>query len=461
MTEQTKKHEKLPLWFTPVWSTGTVAVSVNMVFISYITYYCTDMLGMSAVLIGTLLLISKLFDGVTDLIVGFIIDKTNTRWGKARPYEICIVFIWLLTVLLFSVPDAGKTVQAAYVFIMYTLSNAVCMTCLNGSGIVYLSRSVREEENRTKVLSGSGAIVMIFTMGISILMPQLMTSIGTTKAGWRVIAAMIAIPMAIIGMLRFIFIKEVVVDEEPQKIKNHSEDQKTSFKQMLLAIVRNKYIFLVAGALLIINIVNNMGAATTYYFKYIIGDIGLQSFVSLTTMLVPLALIIYPVIVKRIGNTNMFRLGSLLGVIGLLIRSVGGANMVTILIGTALFQIGFIPIGMMVGIYVLECMDYGEWKNGYRIEAPLNSVTSFATKLGSALASSLTGIIMGLAGYDGSLAVQSDLSIAAIIGTYNYLPLALYVIVFILSIFYDMDKKKPQIQADLEARRGKRSSSFS
>ena len=107
-----------------------------------LTYYCTDMLGMGATLVGTLLLASKIFDGVTDLFVGFIIDATHTKWGKARPYEIFIVFVWGLTVLLFSAPEMSTTGKAIFVFVLYTLINSVCATFLNGGDAVYLARRI-------------------------------------------------------------------------------------------------------------------------------------------------------------------------------------------------------------------------------------------------------------------------------------------------------------------------------
>lgn len=452
MSEETKKREKLPWWFAPAWSTRATSLGLNVVLIGYLTYYCTDMLGMSAGLVGTLLLLSKLCDGVSDLIVGFIIDKTHTRWGKARPYEISIIFVWLFTVLAFSVPDMGEMAQTVYVFIMYTLINAVFATCLNGSDAVYLARSVREEENRVKVLSINGIIMMVFIMLFSVLMPQMIVGIGTTKAGWQQMVIMLAIPLAIIGMLRFIFIKEVNVDEVYDQDK---ETQKISFKESLHAIAGNKYIFIVAAALLIVNILNNMGAATTYYFKYIVGDIGLQSLVSLAGLITPVILIFYPLFTKKLGNTKVLQGGALIGVIGLTVRSIGGTNLITIIIGSVCSSLAFVPIGMMVNVYLIECMDYGEWKNGTRIEGALASITSFASKVGSALASSLTGLIMGLAGYDGSLAVQSDSALASIVATYNYLPLVLYIVVFVLTLFYNMDKIKPQIQADLAAKRAK------
>lgn len=81
-----------------------------------ITYYCTNSLGLSPGIVGTLLLVSKLFDGFTDLIAGLIIDKTKTKYGKARPYELCILGVWICTVLLFSTPNFGRAGKIIWVF---------------------------------------------------------------------------------------------------------------------------------------------------------------------------------------------------------------------------------------------------------------------------------------------------------------------------------------------------------
>ena len=98
----TAENEVLPGYLKWAWTSRGLSLALNVILIMQLTYYCTDMLGMGATLVGTLLLASKIFDGVTDLFVGFIIDATHTKWGKARPYEIFIVFVWGLTVLLFS-----------------------------------------------------------------------------------------------------------------------------------------------------------------------------------------------------------------------------------------------------------------------------------------------------------------------------------------------------------------------
>ena len=109
------------------WNFRTMSAGIQAVLIGYIVFYCTDVLELNAALVATLLMASKIFDGVTDLFVGFIIDATHTKWGKARPYEIFIVFVWGLTVLLFSAPEMSTTGKAIFVFVLYT---PVCYTHL-------------------------------------------------------------------------------------------------------------------------------------------------------------------------------------------------------------------------------------------------------------------------------------------------------------------------------------------
>ena len=85
---KTNHSDKLPWYKTLAWSTRSVSLACNIMVVSYLTYYCTNVLVMPATIVGALLLVSKLFDGVTDIIAGFIVDNTHTRFGKARPYEI-------------------------------------------------------------------------------------------------------------------------------------------------------------------------------------------------------------------------------------------------------------------------------------------------------------------------------------------------------------------------------------
>ena len=254
----TAENEVLPKYFKWAWTSRGLSLAVNVLLIMQLTYYCTDMLGMAPTLIGGLLLASKLFDGVTDLVVGFIIDKTNTKWGKARPYEICIVFVWLFTILMFSTPNIGTIGQSVFIFIMYTLINSICATFLNGGDAVYLARSVRNEGNRVSVMSFNGGIIMLFSIVVSMMLPQLIGGIGAAKAGWTVIAAALGIPMAVIGMLRFIFVKEVGYTES---VKEGEKTETVPLKTGLGCIMKNKYIWILAGMTFVVQLSSNIGSA--------------------------------------------------------------------------------------------------------------------------------------------------------------------------------------------------------
>lgn len=441
-------RQKMPLWFGLTWSTRGISVAINVVILMQITYYCTDILGLNAAVIGTMFLVSKIIDAFTDLGFGFILDKTHTRFGKARPYEWFIVFEWLFTVFMFNAPKIGATAQYIWIFIMYVMINAVCATALGGIDSVYLARTFTTNKNQIAAMSINGFVVMIATVGFNIWFPGWLATSGTTQTGWAALMIPMGIAMAILGILRFIFCKEVVVDDV--KDPNNSSANKLSLKESLGLLGKNKYLFIVVGLMFLTFFVNNMSAATTYYFKYIVGDISLQGVVAITSLIVVPALAIFPALSNKFGTTKLLQACILIGIIGLGIRTIGGTNLATIIIGGCLMGIGTLPISLMINTYLIDCMDYGEWKTGTRIEGLVASIANFASKVGNGIALGAVGLVMGLAGYDGLAETQSTVANAAIVFLYNILPLILFVIMFILSLNYKVDKIRPQMDADLK-----------
>ncbi len=449
MNNQNQSNSKLPKWFPFAWSTHGFSMALNVIMVGYITFYCTDVLGLNALTIGVLLLSSKMVDAVTDIAVGFMIEKTHTRFGKARPYEFGLIFGWLFTVLLFTVPDMSKNAQYVYVFVLYVIVNAICVTCCEGANAVYLVRCAPDKKDQIKVSTINGSIVMLLAIAFNIALPSIIANVGTSKPAWTKMMLMFAVPLGIIGMFRFIFCKEIVTQESIEKEKA----QGLKVGEMAKLLFKNKYIWILFGIVLITNLINSLSTVTTYYFKYIIGDISLASLPAMSAALTPFILLLFPILSKKFGTTNILRGGAIMGIVGVLIRGLGGANLMTIIIGSAFFGIGIVPISMMIGIYAIETMEYGEWKTGTRIEGPLTSLISFATKAGPALASGLTGIFMGIAGYDGEAATQSATATNAIIALYNWIPLVFFAVVLILTLMWNLDKLAPQIKEELEAKR--------
>lgn len=448
-------REHMPLWFPLAWSSRGVANAINVILVGYVTYYCTDMLGLSAIIVGSMLVASKIIDAFTDLGIGYIIDRTHTKWGKARPYEFFIVFEWLITVLMFSVPNMSQTAQYIYVFIMYVLVNAVCVTALGGADAVYMARTFTTDGNRIMAMSVNGVVVMFCSIVFNIALPQLMNTLGAVKEGWTQIALLLGVPLAAIGMLRFILCKEVITDEvAPAEKAADTKAVKSgnSFGETIGAVSKNKFLLIVVGLMIITNVMNGMGTVTTYYFKYWMGDIGLMSIASLTSLVAPVSLIFFPLLAKKFGTSRILQACAVFGIIGMVIRTIGGPNLATIVLGGAFQGIALMPISLMINTYIIDCMDYGEWKTGVRVEGMVASIVNFSGKVGGAIASGIVGLVMGLAGYDGSLEVQSAGAMNAIVGLYNYLPLAMCILMLVLSLMYQVDKIRPQMEADLKTR---------
>ena len=120
ITIRNKKGKRSKLFYF-VWSAPLIGSACVLILLGYITYFSTDVLGLPSGLVGLLLLLSKIFDGVTDILAGYLIDRTNTRWGKARPYDITFAFYAIATLILFSIPNIGTVGTAILVFILYTM----------------------------------------------------------------------------------------------------------------------------------------------------------------------------------------------------------------------------------------------------------------------------------------------------------------------------------------------------
>lgn len=433
------------------WSTRGFSLGVNSLLLMQATYYATQSLGLSAGLVGTLFLVSKVFDGVTDLIAGFIIDKTHTKLGKARPYELFLIPTWILTVIFFSTPASlGTTGKIVWVFVLYVLIQAICVTFLSASETSFLARSTTDDSLRARALTVAGILAMLVPTFASIMLPQLIAKWGSQPGGWTKIILVYAVPLTIIGMFRFIFIKEIDTDES---VGAQKKDDIT-LKEGLKAIAQNKYLFLFVGATFFCAVFNNLNSGIgTYFFQYITGDIGKMSVISMLGLLTPFTLVIFPLAVRKGNAMNFVRFGLVLAIVGCAVKYFAGANMVLIFIGSLLMMIPGASMLQMIGsMFMIQCMDYGEWKTGVRVEAMMNSVNGFASKVGGGIASGLLGVMMGAAGFVSGAETQSASALTAIRMGYSIVPAILCIIMLVILHFYDLEKKQGEIRADLAER---------
>ena len=442
-----EKEKGMGFWKLFSWSARGGSTGIASMIMGYLTIFCTDTMGIPAAAVGTLLLLSKFLDGLTDLFAGYLVDRTHTRWGKGRPYEWCVAGMWLSTLLLFMVPARFSTLmKLVWIFIMYAFANSVFYTFLNANGNVYMVRAFNRKKDYVDVSTYGGVVPIVMVLIFNIIFPTLMGKLATSQHGWVQLVLIFLIPMVVLGMLRFF------VHKEKYDVDVEAHGEKVRFRDVLLVLRRNPYIYIIAFGSFVMNIITNMGTGV-YYFKYIVGNVGLMSVTAASQVVVVPLMFILPQILKKTTVVNVIKGGLLITIAGYILFFFANKNIFLLSISSILTGGGVVPMSMLSGLLILECSEYNEYKGMRRLEGSLSSVNGFATKVGAGIGTGILGILLGAAGYDGTLAVQPASTITLIRMMATTVPAVMYLIVFLIFNFYTLGRKMPEIQRENEARR--------
>lgn len=352
---------------------------------------------------------------------------------------------WGFMVLLFSAPEMSEHAGIIYLFVMYTMVNSVFSTLINCNEAPYLSNALKNSEESVNVVSFAAIISLIFTIVSAVLIPQLIANIGTTREGWSKISLMLAIPMTIVGLIRFVCIKEI------RSVKKEAGEKGQLLNELKL-LAKNKYILIFAVMLFFSNICYN-SLSTNYYMTYVLGDIGYGSLMALGILAVIPVLVIMPKLTEKFGMVRALTACSVIGAVGFVLKLLAPKNLLLVFVSNMIGSIGYFPAWFMTSAVLIDGMDYGEWKFGHRAQGILGSVTGIACKVGTAFGAGMMGIMMGIAGYDGTAGTPSARAVDMIIALYSYIPALLCVVMVIFGLFYDLDKKLPQIRKELAERK--------
>lgn len=451
MKKEKVKRTKVGVKRQICWQSSSISSGCLLMVQGFISIYCTDTMGMPAALVGTLLLVSKIFDGFTDLLAGYIVDNTKTKMGKGRPYEFCLLAGWLCTVLLFACPESfSMAAKSIWLFSMYVLVNSVFYTFLKANATVYMVRAFKTEDEIVSLSTYGNIIVFIGVLALNVTFPIMMGKLATSAGGWRTLVLIYAVPLAVFGMLRFLFIKETNDVDSGTGAKN----EKVHLKDIMLVLKNNKYVWILALMAFVLNFVTSLGVST-YYFKYIVGDISLLSVMAFSQIFAIPFLLVFPAFVRKYSAKTLVVVGYILSAFSYLIIFIAKDNIPLLIFAMIMTGVGSMPGSSMSSILIIECSDFNEWKGLPRLEGTLGSVRGFASKIGAGLGAGATGILLGLSGYISSDAatVQPDSAILMIRMLFSLIPLVLYLLVVLTMKGYDLNKKLPQIREDNEARR--------
>ncbi len=441
------KDDRIGFGGLMLWQSRAVSTSIVVLMLGYLMIYATDTLKIPAAAVSLILVASKVFDGITDIVAGFIVDRTETKWGKARPYEIFIIGLWLCTWLLFSCPESlSTTVKCVWIFVMYALAQSICYTFLNANQTPYMVRAYKENQI-VKLTSYGSVVTMLAAVVFNVAFPTLMGTIATSASGWSRLVLMFAVPLAAIGILRMLFVKEKYdVDVTAQ------QGEKLKVQDVVTVLKTDKYILLITIMSFIFNFVCNMGVHV-YYFTYVVGNVGLMGVTYLAQMVaIPLAFI-FPKLISKFSTIKLMFVGFMVSAVGYLINFFAGSNMILLMIGAVLTGAGTIPASMLLPLVIIECADFNEWKGIPRMEGTMSSLNSFGSKVGAALGTGALGVILSLVGYTGEAENMPGGAITMIRLLYSLIPMVLYALTAFSLKLYKLDRLMPQIKADNEARR--------
>lgn len=418
---------------------------------AFLLFYYTDYAGVSAMAVGTIMMISRVFDGISDIIMGVIVDRTHSRFGKARPWilRMCIPFA-ISGVLMFSVPASwSSTPKLVYVFITYNLVSTVIYTAIN---VPYSALMTQDPYERSVLSIFRNLLATAGTLTINTFTLPLVEYFGNNASAWTKTFVVFGFVSIAAFLCTFFGTKERVRANEAGEQK---VEENVPFVTGIKALFQNKYWIMMTGMLALFFLMYSVnGGATVYYAKDILGDKNLVSTINgIFNIVQILGMFFIAMLVKKFGKRNVFSLGLILDIIGMLVLNFSGGFMPIIVVSSVIRGIGNACGGATMWAMVSDTIDYGEWKTGYRTEGLVNSACSFGYKIGNGIGSALLGVILEVGGYVGNAAAQTASALTSIKICFVWIPIAVYVCGLIIMKFYHLDKEFDGILADLKARK--------
>ena len=447
------KADRLPLGKFLAWKSSDItSAGVFLIISTYLSMFCTDFLGMSPLVVGNIILVSNVIDFFTDLIAAYVIDNTKTKWGKARPYELGAVGMTICTSLMFMTPNAwGDTVKVIWVFCMYTFVFGVFNTFRTSANVPYLIRAF--DNNRTligKVSSYGGIVTTMGSMVVSLTFPKLMAKLATSSGGWTTLILIYMIPLTVLGVLRFLFVKENPAIDA-QQVKN-----KVDLKDIWAMIRKNGYAWLYLLIMFFFQTIQSI-AALSYYFKYIVGDVGAAGLLSIMSFVLLPTMFLFPVLMKKLSASQIIALGAVFSCLGYIVNFFAGASMTMLIIGAIITAFAMLPVSYLGNMVQMDLCSYNQYLGLPRMDASIGALfNGFGTQLGQGFGGWLLGFALTAAGYVASegdaIVAQPESAITMIRLLYSLIPMVLMILLAVTAFMLSkLNKKMPEIEAKIAA----------
>lgn len=420
----------------------------------YLMLYYTDVIGVSAIAVGIIMTASRVFDGISDLIMGVIIDRTKSPYGKARVWILRLVIPYAIgNILLFAVPTGwSETAKLIYIFCTYNLAFTILFTGINLPYATLTALMTQNQYERSVLAIFRMVLATCGTLFIKICTLPVVRFFGgeNDPTAWTMTFVVFGGVEIITFMITFLFTRERVHTAAVDS-KKADVPVGVAFK----ALLHNKYWIIATINLLLLFIVMGVSnAAEAYYVKQILGDPDLIGTFGLAVQLTQIGCMVTFVafFVKKYGKRNVMFAGAAIMAVGYAIMGIGSESLPIMIFGCILRGIGNAGIAACQFAMVVDTIEYGEWKSGVRTDGLINSAASFGQKMGNGFSMLLLSAILSWGGYVGTASTQTESALFAIKAGYIYIPIVLTIVQLIVLLFYKLDYEYPTILAELNAR---------
>ena len=443
-------------WYNKLgYGSGDLAGNVVYAFLSsFVMLYLTNTVGLNPGIIGTLIMVSKLFDGVSDIFFGTMIDKTKSKLGKARPWMLYAYIGCAVTLVAnFAIPASlGRTAQYAWFFIAYTMLNAVFFTANNIAYASLVTFCTRNSKERVEM----GSFRFIFAFSTSLIIQsvtvQFVRALGNGASAWKTVAIIYAVIGLIVNTISVFSIKEL---PEEELAKDKDQEEKYSLIEAAKLLVSNKYYLMICGTYVCQQIYTAMLNMGIYYMIYILKNEDLYSVFSWAINIpVIIAMCITPMLVERMkGLYRMNLAGYILGTagrVGVIIAGYMGSVPLMIAF-TAVAALGMAPWQGDMGAVVASCSEYTWLTKGKHIDGTMYSCTSFGTKIGGGIGVALCGWLLDISGFVKTSAVQPTSCINMLHVMYLWIPMLLSLCITFIMSRMNVEGANEKLRAQMES----------
>lgn len=439
---------------------GQFGLGLMANIVGQLTYFYTDKVGLAVGGVGVIMMIAKILDAFTDVIVGNIID--HSKGGNQKYYKWMIrlaVPAALAILLMFTVPiQAGQVPALIYALLTNVLLTAVLYTAIATpfSAIMIVRTNSQSERGTMGIFRAVGNYIAGTFMAI--LTIPVTNILGGTQSAWIKYGAAIAL----IALLMFLicynngrkakFASDYAAAEE--NAAPIAEEEAVPLKDAMGMLIKNKYWVIVLLFNLITSIVSTVGASSgTYYCKWIFGNDNLVGIIGSFGLLATIAgFVLSKPIIALLGIKKTVQVGLLGAALMAGIRCIVPTNFQIYAATSLLGSFIQIPLMCLYGVLTAMTVDYNEWKYNKKMVAISGGAIGFGSKVGGGLGSVVLTIFLTLGAYDATLAVATPSMINAIYGFSNYFPMIINIVMFIIFLKFDLEKKLPQIRAEIAER---------